>query len=293
MSTKAAQEHARHYLARVQDAAGGWGYQANQVAFVEPTALCLLALAGSEQPDALQAGQSWLRQMQLADGGWGVSPADHEGSWATAWAIWALISTTTTHTDELKRGVIWWEAWQPWVGESGQERDPALWIDPTAAGWPWSPGGTSWVEPTALGIIALIAAGRRESPRVVEGLRYLRDRACANGGWNVGNPYMLGQNIPPTIPPTALVLLSLHEAGVSQNETIVSASLAVLDSLMQQTHTPLNLAWGLWAARRCHRRSEALVARLRDQQAPDGSWRGSPYLTALAILALDETEEAT
>jgi len=292
MSITAAQERARRYLVRVQDAAGGWGYQANQTAFVEPTALCLLALAGDERADALQAGQAWLRRTQLADGGWGVSPADQEGSWATAWAIWSLASTTTTHTEALKRGVTWWADWQPWVGEPGQERDPALWIDPTAAGWPWSTGGASWVEPTALGIIALAVAGRRASPRVAEGVRYLRDRTCANGGWNVGNPYMLGQSLPPAIPPTALALLALQEARAYQTEALVSTSLATLDTLMQQAHTPLNLAWGLWAMRCYTRRPPDLPARLCGLQAPDGSWRGSPYLTALAALALAELEES-
>jgi len=294
MSTKVAVERARRYLAHVQDADGGWGYRAHQAAFVEPTALGVLALAGSEHADALRAGQSWLAHTQHPDGSWGVSPADEEGSWATAWAIWSLADTSAAPAEALARGVAWWRAWQPWVGEPGQERDPALWIDPSLAGWPWSFQGASWVEPTALGIIALVAAGGREDPRVREGLRYLLDRTCATGGWNVGNPYMLGQNLPPLIPPTALALLALREAGVPPADAVVRAALETLDALVQQAHTPLNLAWGLWAMR-CYapHGSEKLAARLCDQQAPDDSWRHSPYLTALAILALAKAEGAT
>ncbi len=279
---------ARRYLAHAQDATGGWGYQAQQPAFVEPTALCLLALTGSEQTDARRAGETWLQQTQHPDGGWGVSPADREGSWATAWAIWGLARAAPPLTNALERAVNWWMTWQDRPAQPGQGRDPVLWIDFSLTGWPWSPGGASWVEPTALGIIALVQAGRGSSPRVAEGVRYLRDRACADGGWNVGNPYMLGQRLPPAIPPTALALLALQEAGVPQTDPLVSAGLATLDHLVQQAHTPLNLAWGLWGAGRYRRRAEALVARLLEHQAPDGSWRDSPYLTALAVLALEE-----
>jgi hypothetical protein len=279
-------EQARRYLASAQDATGGWGYQAGRAAFVEPTALCLLAL-GSAQPDALRAGQTWLRAGQLADGSWGVSRADQEGSWATAWAIWALSSVTPPgESVSLARGVTWWATWQPWVGAPGQERDPALWIDTSLTGWPWSTGGTSWVEPTSLGIIALAVAGRRDSPRVTEGIRYLRDRVCVSGGWNVGNPHMLSQDLPPAIAPTALALLALQDQGLPPSDAHVSAGRATLDSLLLQARTPLNLAWGLWAARRYQRRPDDPARRLREQQASDGSWRGSPYLTALAVLAL-------
>ena len=282
-------EQARRYLASAQDATGGWGYQAGRAAFVEPTALCLLAL-GSAQPDALRVGQTWLRDGQLADGGWGISRIDREGSWATAWAIWALSSVTPpSESVNLARGVTWWETWQPWVGTPGQERDPALWIDPSLTGWPWSTGGTSWVEPTALGIIALAAVGRRDSPRVAEAIGYLRDRACWHGGWNTGNPRMISQDLPPAVVPTALVLLALQDAGLSPSDAHVSAGLATLDTLLLAARTPLNLAWGLGAARRYQRRSDDPARYLRAQQASNGGWRDSPYLTALAVLALEET----
>lgn len=284
---------ARRYLAQAQDATGGWGYQARQPAFVEPTALCLLALAGSEQLDAQQAGETWLLRAQHPDGGWGVSPADHESCWATAWAIWALARAATTQsglatTAAFEHAVNWWAAWQDQRGQPSTGWNPVLWIDLSVTGWPWNAGGASWVEPTALGIIALVQAGQGTNSRVAEGVRYLRDRACATGGWNVGNPYMLGQSLPPAIPPTALALLALQEVNVPETDPLVSAGLTTLDGLVQQAHTPLNLAWGLWAASRYRRRSEALVARLSDHQAPTGSWRDSPYLTALAILALAE-----
>jgi len=278
---------AQDYLARVQETSGGWGYQARQRAFVEPTALCLLALADSTQTAARQAGVAWLEQMQLPDGSWGVSAADPEGGWATAWAIWALASTAAT-SPALARAVSWWATWQDQRGQVPPGRDPVLWLDFSVTGWPWNPGGASWVEPTALGLIALVRAGQGAHPRVAEGVRYLRDRACATGGWNVGNPYMLGQNLPPAIPPTALALMALQETGLAETDPLVSAGLATLERLLQQAHTPLNLAWGLWGARRYQRNGEDLIARLEKHQAPDGSWRDSPYLTAVAILALGE-----
>ena len=79
------------------------------------------------------------------------------------------------------------------------EMQKTLAIDFSLRGLPWLPEQASWVEPTALGILALgqAPASAESSARVSEAVQYLVDRRCHGGGWNFGNPVMLGAALPP------------------------------------------------------------------------------------------------
>ena len=85
--------------------------------------------------------------------------------------------------------------------------------DNSLQGWPWIDGTFSWVEPTALAVIAL--KRHRALPgaqaRIAEGQRLLLDRACRVGGWNYGNANALGRQLEPHTPPTALALMALRD----------------------------------------------------------------------------------
>ncbi len=81
--------------------------------------------------------------------------------------------------------------------------------DPSLAGWPWVEGTHAWVEPTAVAVLALAREGFIGHPRVLDGVRLLRDRQLATGGWNYGNTTVFGQALRPHPVPTGLSVLAL------------------------------------------------------------------------------------
>ena len=95
--------------------------------------------------------------------------------------------------------------------------------DTTLIGWPWVADTHSWLEPTAMTILALCRDGRADHPRVRAGLRLIRDRAIAAGGWNYGNNIAFGRDLRPQPAPTGLALLAL--ARVDQRTGIVERAL--------------------------------------------------------------------
>ena len=290
----------RGFLLAAQRADGGWGYRPGGMAFVEPTALSLVALlrtglglAGAE--GAVGRGVSWLLEGQHEDGGWGVCAIDRESTWATAYATLALsraaqgspASAASQTGKAIEAGLRWLlRDLGPCVASDRQilpgEIKP---MSPSLIGWPWSEGECFWVFPTAIAIIAGVAAGRGESPRVRQGVDYLANVACEGGGWNFGNPYMLDKALWPAEIETAAALLALQAAG--EGSPVIAQGLARLEAMLDQSASPLNLAWGLLALGAYGRRHEAALARLVSAQAADGGWRANPFTTAVALLALN------
>ena len=85
--------------------------------------------------------------------------------------------------------------------------------DNSLQGWAWIDGTFSWVEPTAMAVIALTRhrALSGAQARIAEGQRLLLDRTCRVGGWNYGNANVLGRQLEPHTPPTALALMALRD----------------------------------------------------------------------------------
>lgn len=286
------------YLAQTQNPDGGWGYSPGHTSYVEPTALVLLAFGGSGQ-DVLARGRRWLLAAQREDGAWGVDSRGYSPSWMTAWAVWAL-ATCTGEIDcaqALAKGTTWLLAEPTLKVEEATVYAQArhlLGIDPALQGWPWQPGEAAWVFPTALTLLALVAAGIRQHPRLDQGLLYLLDRACPDGGWNFGNPAMFGKRLPALIPETAMALLALRTLGVKIEGASVQAGLAYLRSA-PTAPTSLELALGSLALLAWEgaviSTASAIEALLRKQGA-DGGWENSPFITAAAALALGKWKEA-
>ncbi|MCZ7572264.1 MAG: terpene cyclase/mutase family protein [Ardenticatenaceae bacterium] len=280
-------ERARAFLRRGQSPDGGWGYRAGAPSMSEPTALALLALRDTGDP-AARAG-AFLVAAQHPDGGWGVSPEDGLSQWHTSWATIALAYATPGHP-ALPAALDWLRA-----SAGFTETDPArrreferlFDIDLALRGWPYGPGQAAWVEPTALALLALGAAGEGgEAARIVEGVRYLRDRRCAAGGWNVGNPAMFDKPLEPRAYQTALVLLALRPA-LEAEEADIRDGIAALRRQMAAEQGAMTLAWGLLALRVWDQAGTAGADALLAQQRPDGSWEGNPFVTAAALLALE------
>ena len=272
------------FLLRSQNADGGWGYRAPGMSYVEPTAAVMLALTND---DASRRARDLLLSIQHADGGWGIAAMDAESGWMTAWAVLALAHISDAR-DAAARGAQWlidMEGLRVTDAASRAIIYQRLQIDSTLRGWPWQPGDAAWVHPTALAILALCAAGKASEPRVRDGVAYLFDRAVATGGWNIGNPEMLGKIVPATIQDTAVALRALHATGTSADDARVTPAIRFLRDQIARAKTPAELAWGIYALRDWGSETGDAQARLNALQNADGSWQGNSFITATAELA--------
>ena len=198
---------------------GGWSHRGTQFG-AEPTALALLALHSGRI--VTQEGTSPLIARQAADGLW---PAVGDGTcpnfWATALAVNTLSILgveTTTYVDSVEALIRSRPMEASWlVSLKFRFLDRHVQFDPRKYGWPWVPETVSWVEPTAMALIALERAKRRGLARGGElrrrlhlGTEMLIDRACPGGGWNAGNAVVYGVPLRPHVDTTALALLALR-----------------------------------------------------------------------------------
>lgn len=276
------------FLLRSQGSDGGWGYRVGHASTVEATAAALLALSGdAAAAEATRRAAAWLLAAQHRDGGWGLTAEDDESGWQTAWAVLALarMADFAAATD---RGATWLLTTQLLRIEKAEDvrwTKDILGIDPALRGWPWLPGQAGWVEPTALALLALAprAADPAVAPRLTEGVRYLMDRRCGRGGWNVGNPVMFSRPLPPRAIATAWVVLAL---GRLARTMLQDADLRTLQAEMHADDGIPALAWGLLALRSLGQDDPPAAGRLQARQAADGGWDASPYHTAVARLAL-------
>ncbi|MDE3089958.1 MAG: terpene cyclase/mutase family protein [Chloroflexota bacterium] len=286
---------ATDYLLRTQNADGGWGYRAGGMSYVEPTAAVIFALRQAQgkllrNDDARILSEvegrarDFLLSIQRADGGWGIGALDAESGWMTAWAVRAL-NQFADASDATARGVQWLIDTEGLRVTDAQDRAiiyQRLQIDSTLRGWPWQRGDAAWVHPTALAILALSEAGKRNEPRIRDGIVYLFDRAVARGGWNIGNPEMLDKPVPATIQDTAITLLALRAAGESAGDAHIAKGIQFLRDQLAGAKTPAELTWGIYALRGQGDDLADALARLVALQSADGSWQGNPFITAIA-----------
>jgi len=114
--------------------------------------------------------------------------------------------------------------------------------DTTIHGWPWIGHTHSWVEPTALTLMALFAEGLRDHPVVREGVAVLKNRMLPDGGWNYGNTMVYGAQLLPMPECTGIALCAMRNE-LSEDE--VQSSLAYLEKEYRHLRTPLSLSWGI------------------------------------------------
>lgn len=206
------------FLLNHQNPDGGWGYFPGKQSWLEPTAYAALALLGSGGGEASARAWSLLRSWQNEDGGW--RPNRHPGAstWCTALAV--LFGGAVAGGDpSVTRGVRWL------IASAGAESSLLNRIvrrfgvlpagrEVEHRGWPWRPGASSWVEPTALSLAVLRRAARRRpavgiAARIRTGERMLLSVRCADGGWNYGAPRALGVELPSYPETTALAVVGL------------------------------------------------------------------------------------
>ena len=194
---------AKEELLRLSDRSGAWAYRSDQGPSAEPTALACLGLWSCQgdpparsRDSAIQRGADWLLSLQNGNGSLGITASLSSPCWATAHAILLL--------EGPRRALAGARTGRRWLlAEKGSPVavDPAylgsvVGHDPTLIGWPWIDGTHSWVEPTAMAILALEREGRGHHPRVEEGIRVIEYRALSCGGWNYGNTSVFGRQAP-------------------------------------------------------------------------------------------------
>ncbi len=210
----------REFLLRTQNPDGGWGYFPGKASWLEPTSYAMLALHGdAASPVALARAWTLIEKWQLPDGSWRAGAQVQEGTWVTALAV-TLCSVYAKTDSMLSNGV------SRLVTTEGAERSTLFRLmtflgvgrieaDTSHAAWPWRPGTSSWIEPTAHTIVALkkvqvLLQARRIRDRVREGEQMVLSRRCADGGWNHGSARTYQIDAPSYPESTALALLALQ-----------------------------------------------------------------------------------
>ncbi len=226
-----------------------WGYRRGGPAAVEATALAAIGLLATDRDGgsralALRAADQ-LARLRRPDGSLGVTADLPTPGWATPFAsiLWQVLGS---HQADRRRAADWLLGERVDTPPRPADPRPIAGHDTSIPGWPWVEGTHSWIEPTALALLALAREGRAGYPRAVDGVRLLRDRAIATGGWNYGNTAVFGRSLRPQPAPTGLRSLpSPSPASGRKDGAIVEPALAYLREALPTIRAPASLAWGL------------------------------------------------
>ncbi len=269
----------RDHLLRAQNSDGGWGYFPGKESWLEPTAYAAMAL---RQHPASQRALALLLGWQRPDGAWHANAKVQDPYWGTALML-TLYRALGRRDDTYARGLDWLAKM---TGAEGSlpvrivQRFQARVVDQDESirGWPWRPGNSSWVEPTAHALVALKQSPRaRElADRIAEGEDYLFDRRCPDGGWNYGNKRVYYTDMSSFPETTALALIGLQ--GRSAAELKPSLERAILQA--KATKSGLARAWLMIALRAQGTAMEPLAL----AALPAG---GDLAVTALELLSND------
>jgi len=272
-------------LLEAQDADGGWGYQSGQPASTEPAALAMLALSTIDLGvNVLPAAADWLTSRIRSDGLLSYSTDVPEASWASPLAGMALNQHGRTEAAEtVARSLL---SASVFIFDPGLTQSGIYGYDTTIPGWPWTAGDFSFVEPTSLAIIFLKQQGHSQSDPVRQGVSLLHDRALPAGGWNYGEPRVLGGDLFPTVLPTALSLLALAD----ETDDTTTSGLDDLLAQRGQISSLLSLGWATIALNVHDALDEAWQSDVVTRWCELPAKRRDPMSTALCLLGLANRE---
>ena len=236
------------FLRRSQNPDGGWGYFPGKQSWMEPTVYAMLALGYPRRDAAIDSALQRSRTWRRPDGSWRPGEQVFDSTWVTALGI--LL--------EPEAASVRWL-----MGVSGQEsrlivRLASFFhflktdVNVNHRGWPWRPGNSAWVEPTALTLLALKKAGSGKADaairaRLLEGEELLFSRRGRDGGWSAGNPNVLNVDVPSYPETTAIALIGLQGRRTED----LAGPLAVARGYYQDRQPALASAW-LQIALRCY-----------------------------------------
>ena len=214
----------------------------------DATAWAAMALnASGVAPDLVTAARLSLAALQLPDGSVPVIPECPRAAWPTSLAIlaWLPDPAFRPHARAAADWVLTHQG-RRWPREL--DSDPVLGHDPGLRGWAWTVGTYSWVEPTALAMLALTAMGEGESlVRLAEATMMLLDRELPDGGWNYGNTRVFLNVLLPLPECTGFALTALGVFALRPDRSVVAKSLDYLASRHCASRTPLIATWRTFA----------------------------------------------
>lgn len=288
-------------LSDAANPAGGWSYYAGKASRLEPTCWALLALAQNESRTAGNDDlhREFLERCQRPEG-WLVE----DPRWPVNIAFNAIVAFTWLRRQDIAAESRLQALLGSLVAAKGVRapQSASYEQDNSLQGWAWMTATFSWVEPTAWGILALQKAVRAGvlrdedvQPRIDEAERLLIDRCCRDGGWNFGNANVMGQDLFPHVPTTAIALLALQ---ARRDASSVTRSLAFLEAHATDESSMLALGLSLICLRTYGRAGERVEAQLRataqrEQGASGANRRPAEFrnLHAVAVAATALTLE--
>ena len=174
---------------------GGFTLSDGESFRADATAWAVLALeaSGFERGLTISACRR-LARIQLSDGRISAVEGHPEAYWPTSLAVlaWRRIPGFEKEANLAVSFLI------EHTGEHfpKDEKNPVS-HDSSLKGWPWVENTHSWIEPTALAILALRACRYGDHERVLEAVRMILDRQLPAGGWNYGNTFVFGKELRP------------------------------------------------------------------------------------------------
>jgi hypothetical protein len=284
------------------------GYVPNQSPATEPTAMAALALISAGRQKQAVPALDFLAACQGESGAVGIRQNEPQPGWPTSLALLAWraadeASGRDAHSTPRRRAV-------DWILEArgtAMPASPEMGHNTQLVAWSWADKTHSWIEPTAVSVLALKRSGLGTHARVREAVTLLWDRLLPAGGCNYGNTVVLGQTLRPHVQPTGLAMLALageaHEPDAQARENVaerddsdthlrfglVTRSLDYLRRSLVPPITATSLAWGLLGLRahgiELPRADELLAAAYDRVQAHDRS----PHKLAILALATPDT----
>ncbi len=205
-------------------------------------AILALAAAGTDA-ELVEKGRDQLAAAQSDDGRVSIAREHQETYWPTSLAILAWQGAPEHRHPQEKAAQFLVECSEVLTPETKKQ---IVGYDTTLRGWSWTADAFSWVEPTALAMIALRVARYQNHPRIQDAVTLLMDRQLPEGGWNIGAPVIFGRPLRPMPENTGMALQSLCGLVLRKDvEKAISYSREQLASL----HTPLALAWTILGLR--------------------------------------------
>lgn len=268
------------------------GYRDGEKPAVEPTALTALALLSADRGPQAATALAWLLQAQSPDGSLGVNAETRRPCWPTGWAAlaWKMgeqalpdDKNNNSWADAADRAVVWMISNRGRSIPDTSKNHKNAGHDPTLQGWPWVDGTHSWVEPTAINVLALHSAGRTDHPHYREAIELLLDRQLPNGGWNFGNTVVFGNALRPHIEPTGLTLAAL--ADEAEIRPKVQPAIDLLGRTLSEQTTTVSLCYALLGLSQYDALPPSANDWLSVAHRRTMAAGGSPYHLALLVLA--------